>query len=106
MKNLFCDKCGKIMNIENNIAKCSCGFERVLEEGIHVSENIKQTPEIGKGFVKDKNELATFPHLCKKCGYDKAQLIELGVWFGDEAGVIRYKCGKCGYIEQDKESNT
>jgi ribosomal protein S27AE len=30
----------------------------------------------------------------------------MGVWYSDEAGVIRYKCGKCGFTEQDKGSNT
>lgn len=107
MKELFCDKCGKIMKVENNICKCVCGFERALEiGGVNHSENIKQKPIIGEGAVEDKNLLATFPHECKKCGHNMAQVIELGVWYGDEAGVVRYKCGKCGKIEQDKESNT
>lgn len=86
------------------IGKCSCGFSK--EINVSHEEKIKQPVEKGKGYVKDKNELATFPHKCKKCGYEFCQVIEMGVWFGDEAGVIRYKCGKCGRTEQDKESNT
>lgn len=107
MKKLFCDNCGKILKIENNIGRCECGFERdMFGEIIGVSEKIKQKEAKGEGYVQDKNELATFPHICKKCGYDKAQVIEMGIWFSDEAGVIRYKCGKCGFAEQDKDSNT
>ncbi len=109
---LFCDKCGKISKIEKidnkRVVRCSCGFEKQLEEHHEVSstENMPIVPEKGKGAVSGKNQLATFPHTCKKCGYDKAQVIDLGVWFSDEAGVIRYRCGKCGFTEQDKDSNT
>jgi DNA-directed RNA polymerase subunit M/transcription elongation factor TFIIS len=101
---MFCDKCGKILRIEKGIGKCSCGFEKQTE--ITTDQKIKQKQEKGKGCVEDKNELATFPHTCKKCGYDKAQVIEMGVWFTDEGGVVRYKCGKCGFAEQDRDSNT
>ncbi len=93
----------------NNVAKCLCGFEMPLNSHDHeVSsiESIKKQPEIGKGAVSTKNKLATFPHECTKCGHDGAEVIDLGVWYGDEAGVIRYKCGKCGHTDQDKESNT
>ncbi len=89
---------------EKTMGKCSCGFQS--EISVFSEENIKQPKEKGRGYVKDKNELATFPHKCKKCGYEKAQVIELGVWFGDEGGVIRYRCGKCNHTEQDKDSNT
>lgn len=101
---MFCNKCGNILKIENGIGKCTCGFERVAD--LSGYEKIKEKPQKGKGAVEDKNELASFPHSCKKCGHDKAQVIEMGVWHGDESGVIRYKCGKCGYTEQDKDSNT
>jgi DNA-directed RNA polymerase subunit M/transcription elongation factor TFIIS len=107
MENLFCEKCGKILKIENNVGRCSCGFEKELDiEKTTISETIKQKDEKGKGFVHDKNELATFPHLCSKCGHEQAQVIDMGVWVGDEAGVIRYKCGKCGATEQEKGSNS
>lgn len=111
----FCDKCGKIMKVQEHkdsgkiVLQCHCGFEKPFnsaEHNISSTENIPPAPEVGKGAVDSKNELAGFPHLCKKCGYDLAQVIDLGVWFSDEAGVIRYKCGKCGFTEQDKESNT
>ena len=100
----FCKQCGSVMQIKEGIGKCKCGFE--MQCDLESEQNQKQKPKKGSGFVHDKNELATFPHLCKKCGHDKAQVIELGVWYGDEGGVIRYRCGKCGFTEQDKDSNT
>jgi len=109
---LFCEKCGKISKIEEiegkKIVRCSCGFEKQIEDDHEVSatEHVPKKPEKGKGAVSGDNQLATFPHKCKKCGHEKAQVIECGVWYSDEAGVVRYRCGKCGYTEQDKDSNT
>ena len=73
---------------------------------LEIIETIKQKEVVGQGAVEDENIYATFPNICKKCGHDKAQVIELGIWYSDEAGVVRYKCGKCGFVEQDKQSNT
>ena len=112
MAILFCEKCGTIIKIEKidgkKIAKCICGFEKQIEDNSEISatETVVKQPEIWKGAVSSKNKLATFPHECTKCGHDGAEVIDLGVWYGDEAGVIRYKCGKCGHTDQDKESNT
>ena len=109
---LFCEKCGKISKIEkiNNqkIALCSCGFEKQLEEDSEVfsKEKIIKKLKKGKGVINSKNSLATFPNKCKKCGYEGAEVIDLGVWYSDEGGVIRYKCGKCEYVQQDKQNNT
>lgn len=95
------------MNFKNSNATCSCGFKKTINtEKLNISEMQKKPKEKAKGVIEDKNELATFPHQCPKCGYEKAQVIEMGIWFSDEAGVIRYKCGKCGFTEQDKGSNT
>ena len=82
--------------------------QEVLDLGIklEIVEKIKQKEIVGQGVIEDQNIYATFPNKCQKCGHDKAQVIELGIWYSDEAGVVRYKCGKCGFVEQDKESNT
>ena len=90
---------------ENKIGICSCGFSKILDE-ISSTENMPKMVEKGKGALKDKNQLATFPHECVYCGHDKAQVIDLGVWYGDEAGNIRYRCGKCGRVESDKGNNS
>ena len=106
---IFCDVCGKILKIskeENKtIGKCNCGFEKELVE-ISATEIIRKKPEKGKGAVKDENQLATFPHICKHCNHEKAEVIELGVWYSDEAGNIIYKCGKCGKTESDGDNNS
>lgn len=67
-----------------------------------ISEKIKHKEE-KFGIIEDINPLAVYPHKCKKCGYEKAQLIEPGIWVADEDSVIRYKCGKCGYVEDVSE---
>ncbi|MBI2045655.1 hypothetical protein HYT23_06355 [Candidatus Pacearchaeota archaeon] len=52
--------------------------------------------QVGEGVVKDENEFADYPNKCKKCGYDKAQIIDMGVSYSDEDNLILLKCGKCG----------
>ena len=56
--------------------------------------------------IREDNTLAVYNHKCKKCGYEKAQLIECGIWVGDEDSVVKYKCGKCGYVEDVSEKPT
>ena len=104
---MFCSKCKRLLNISEGIGKCSCGNIQIMKDGYaSATESMPAMKKKGEGAVKDENLLATFPHECPKCGYDKAQVIDLGVWYGDEGGVVRYKCGKCGYTVQDKGSNT
>jgi len=107
---MYCDECGKILIIEREnarlIGRCYCGFQKYITVEISATQNMPKMEKKGQGFVKDENQLANFPHECKKCSHKEAQVIECGVWHGDEAGVVRYKCGKCGFTEQDKDSNT
>lgn len=56
--------------------------------------------KVGEGIVKDKDVFATFKHKCKKCGYQKAEILELGAQYSDESDLIMIKCGKCGYAER------
>lgn len=105
---MFCDICGKILKIEKEndllIGRCSCGFSKVTE--VSSEEQAPKIEEKGKGAVNDKNLLATFPHRCKICGHEKAEVIDLGVWYSDEAGNVLYKCGKCGRTEAEKGNNS
>ena len=105
---MFCDNCGKILQISNEeekiIGKCNCGFTKIIE--VSSEEKSRKIEAKGKGAIDDKNILATFPHQCKNCGHDKAEVIELGVWYSDEAGNVLYKCGKCGKTEQEKGNNS
>jgi DNA-directed RNA polymerase subunit M/transcription elongation factor TFIIS len=47
-----------------------------------------------------KNILAVYDHICKKCGHDKAELIEIMPSYSDEDSMMRMKCGKCSFVEQ------
>ena len=87
------DKEGKM--IHNNLE-----FEEKAKKKEHRNSEVFHEDK-----EKNKNKEG-FPHLCSKCCHDKAEVLDLGVWFGDEAMVIRYKCIKCGYAEQDKGSNS
>lgn len=99
----FCEKCGKILMIQSengkNIGKCSCGFHKTINPEVSATEKLNQPPKEVE-LVSEKNEFATFPHKCKKCGYDKAEVIDLGILIGDEAAVTLYKCGKCKNSER------
>jgi DNA-directed RNA polymerase subunit M/transcription elongation factor TFIIS len=80
----------------------SCGFvEEVKERDFLVSnEKIKPKKLKGGGVGEDKNEFATYNHICKKCGYDKAQILDLGIFYSDEDNLIMLKCGRCGFSER------
>ena len=38
--------------------------------------------------------------MCKKCGYDKAQIIDMCIFYSDEDNLILLKCGKCNFAER------
>lgn len=76
---------------------CGCGFEAVL-----FSEEKMKKDEKQKGIVNGQNEFATYPHQCKKCGFDKAEIIIMQPMYTDADYIIRYKCGKCNYTEQER----
>jgi len=46
------------------------------------------------------NEFADYNHKCQKCGYGKAQIIDMGLSYSDEDNLILLKCGKCGWSER------
>ena len=87
------------MHPVNGEFKCSrCG---AVEKGELVSrEEISKKQDIGKGVVEDKNVFADFHHVCKKCGYDKAEVIERQPYVSDEDSLTFVRCGKCKHTEQ------
>jgi DNA-directed RNA polymerase subunit M/transcription elongation factor TFIIS len=104
----FCPNCGKIATVRKdgiNRIECKCGFSKLILEGEDVTfeEKIPERQEIGKGAVEKKHDLSGFPHECRKCGHGEAEAIELGVFYGDEAGVYLFKCKKCGYSERQSD---
>ena len=97
LKHLFCPKCNKIMKKEGKKLICECGFEAVLSSEEDMKKEAKH-----HGIVKGQNEFATYPHQCKKCGYERAELIVMQPMYSDADYIIRYRCGKCGYVEQER----
>ena len=97
----FCSKCGTLIKLKNpNPQKkfyCDCGQEIKVQDNIILKEKIilKREIEIGD----NKNTLAVHKHVCKKCGYDRAELIYIGAMYGDEGDIIRFRCGKCNHVE-------
>ena len=101
---IFCPKCGCLMRPKKEKDEiyllCSCGHRQLSKKGQTI---IKERVKIPIKKIKaraSKNYLATHHHVCKHCGYDKAELIILEPWYGDEDGIVRYKCGKCGKVQQ------
>ena len=99
----FCTKCGKIIvfkspNLQGKKAECSCGNIFVVNEEDFVLK--EKTNNKAIEVADDKNLLAVHKHVCRRCGHDKAQLIEIGAMYGDEEDIVRYKCGRCGHVEQ------
>ena len=103
----FCPKCENIMiperlNEKEFWVKCShCGFSKKLKKDSTLveKEKILHKHQIGRVFVSG-NEFAVYKNKCQKCGYDKAQIIDLGVSYSDEDNLILLKCGKCGWSER------
>lgn len=103
----FCQKCETLMSPhrKNNsiLFKCpACGFCKEVKEGdfLKSNEKIEVKKSKGEGVGEDKNEFATYNHICRKCGYDKAQILDLGIFYSDEDNLIMLKCGRCGFCER------
>ncbi len=78
----------------------SCGFVQYSKVVLSSNEKLPEKEEIGEGAVKGENVFATYEHKCKNCGYDKAQVIDCGIFYSDEDNLIFLKCGKCGTSER------
>ena len=50
--------------------------------------------------MSGENFLAVHDHICKKCGFNQAELIEMSCSYSDEDNVYKFKCGRCGCVEQ------
>ena len=100
----FCPKCGDLLIPEGKngefIATCGkCGFSKKVK-ALKRKESFEPKKKVGEGVIKNENILATYPNKCPKCGYDKAQIIDMGIFYSDEDNLIVLKCGKCGYSER------
>ena len=107
MKPKFCPKCNRILipkRINENLfaVRCvKCDYVDIFEGKPFIGKDkIPQEEERGEGVVKEKNVFATYKNVCPKCGYNKAQVIDVGVFYSDEDNLIMLRCGKCGYSER------
>ena len=97
----FCPKCKGILFLEKERAVChNCNYILYLKLNLSTSEKLPEIEEVGEGAVKDENIFATYKHKCSKCGFDKSQIIDCGVFYSDEDNLIFLKCGKCGFSER------
>lgn len=90
---------------DKNIGVCKCGFKKQLDSDAIFVEKQKLDKTKGINIISSENKFATFPHKCEKCGYDKAELIDLGVKVSDESNIMIFKCGKCGHTERFSEGS-
>ena len=74
-----------------------------LKEATNIISNEKIPPQTkkGKGIAKPENDTKGFPHKCKKCKHEFAEVTDLGIFYSDEASIHLYKCKKCGNVERE-----
>ncbi len=100
----FCSKCKNILPPRNSEKfqeiECNvCGLKQKIETISH-KEIIKKKPLKGKSIGEMNNPYATYKNFCKKCGFDKAQIIDIPAKYSDEDDIIFLRCGKCGFSEK------
>lgn len=104
MGKMFCKTCGGLLTMENTPfgrrMSCLQGHTQPLTKDT-VTLTVKN-PLMGKKILvgEEKNILAVYDHLCQKCGYNKAELLEISSFYTDEDNIYRMKCGRCGFVEQ------
>ncbi len=107
-KHIFCDKCGKILQIKTDNNKvhgiCNCGFSGEITPLIFKDKSFSKQEETGKGVAKKPKTLG-FPHVCIKCKYKECDLEVIGAPYSDESDIYLYKCKKCGFIERQADGS-
>ncbi len=97
---MFCPKCGSLLKpLGDGFSSCSCGYKTKSREVL-----TEKTPHKKSGVevVSEINPFATEHHICPKCGFDKAVLIESQIavretWNNSEADKPSFVCSRCGY---------
>ena len=108
---MFCKTCGSLLlPKKTEFGKwnaCPNGHSQPQlnqEKNILIIKN--QTPGKKIEVMDGKNHLAVHNHICPKCGYDKAELIEMSANYSDEDNIYKMKCGKCGFVEKQEGKTT
>jgi len=96
----FCVHCKSLMtqNGENNLICLNCNYMEIGE--IVSNEKLKERKIIGTEVADEINMFADYDHVCKKCGFGKAQIVERQPAVSDEDSLLYLKCGKCGYSQK------
>ncbi|NQV91375.1 hypothetical protein HQ489_02780 [Candidatus Woesearchaeota archaeon] len=101
---MFCKTCGTLLQPrKTEYGKwMSCPQGHSQPEIVTKSEPITSQNKTSQviGVSDGVNLLAVHDHVCKKCGHDKCELIEVAPFYSDEDAFIRMKCGKCGLAEK------
>ena len=103
----FCPVCKSLLQLRDEDGKvilyCNCGFIR--RAGVELSSSETRDNHFrGDGVIKDEDKSVGIDYICKKCGYDKAELIDLGERNTNENQVFLYKCLKCQHSERKSSS--
>ena len=107
----FCPECKGILvpkRIEKNwFVRCEkCGFLCKVKNKPLIDEEEIEHEERGKGIAKEQNSFANYKHKCKKCRYEKGELINLGAQYSDENELVMIRCGKCGFTERIEKNSS
>jgi DNA-directed RNA polymerase subunit M/transcription elongation factor TFIIS len=105
IQKMYCKTCGTILQPRKTAYGkwMSCPNGHSQPELVQSSEPIKFKNNQQGNIVTvhdGKNMLAVHDHSCKKCGYNKCELIEVQPFYSDEDQFLRMKCGECGYTEK------
>lgn len=109
MKNIFCDKCGKMLDIklqgDKQIGICKCGCIKEIQS-FNFTDRIYKPEEKAKGILDNKESSKGFPHICDKCGHTEAYIHDLGASYSDESNVYLFKCKECGYVKRQADGSS
>lgn len=102
---MFCTTCGTLLRPTKTEYgtwnACPHGHSQPKLNQEKTTLHIKNNQQAQRIEVaEDKNILAVHHHLCPKCGYDKAELIEMSANYADEDNSYRMKCGRCKHVER------
>ena len=103
---MFCKLCGKLLVPKitqyGKWMACPDGHiqPELNQEGKFETVKGKREQVKKVEVVEHRNLLAVHDHKCKKCGYGKAELIDIMPSYSDEENTFKMKCGKCGFVEQ------
>lgn len=104
---MFCKTCGTLLVPEKNEygkwMRCPNGHPQPELQTSAETISVKNHHQGRRIEVMDeKNILAVHDFICPKCGYDKAELIEMSCNYSDEDNIFLMKCGKCKHVEMQE----